>query len=164
MSLYNVSQIESITDTVHETLNINDDVVVNVIDIAKRLGFDVFESDFTEGNVDGMVINSDSEQSIYVNKNDIPERQRFTIAHELGHIVLHHINQAKEYQIVDYRSNTEQYDPREHEANNFAASLLMPREKSIYKWNRLKDVDDFALTFKVSKSAAAIRLNNLGLI
>ncbi len=164
MPRYSVTEIESLTDTVHATMNNNNDTVINVINIAQQLGFNVFASDFTENNIDGMVINSHTEKSIYVNKNDMPERQRFTIAHELGHIILHHSNQGEEYQVVDYRGNNTQYDPKEHEANNFAASLLMPKEKSIYEWNRLNDVDDFAQTFKVSRSAAAIRLNNLGLI
>ncbi len=164
MSSYNTEQIESITDTIHEAMNIDNNTVINVIDIAQNLGFDVFASDFTEDNVSGMVINSSSEKSIYVNVDDMPERQRFTIAHEIGHIVLHHVDQEEEYRTVDFRSNNEKYDPREYEANNFAASLLIPREKAIYEWKKLNDVDDFALTFKVSKSAAAIRLNNLGLI
>jgi hypothetical protein len=40
----------------------------------------------------------------------------------------------------------------------------MPRKKANEIWKKLKGVDDFADTFKVSKQAASIRLDNLGLI
>ena len=135
---------------------------VDVVKIANKLDFDVFLSDFDEKNVSGMVVNSKDEKSIYVNKNDIPQRQRFTIAHEIGHIVLHHKNE--EFSEVDFRNTDELPTQKEIEANAFAAALLMPKDIAIEKWNEFQDVDDFADYFKVSKSAAAIRLINLGLI
>lgn len=164
MQNYDFEQIESITSTIHETMNAGNSTFVNVVGIARQLDFHVFESNFTQNDIDGLVINSASEKSIYVNQDNSPVRQRFTISHELGHIVLHHNEKSGDYQIVDYRGNNNTYDPKEHEANIFAASLLMPKNKAIEIWNSLHDVDDFAKAFQVSKVAAAIRLQNLGLI
>ena len=74
---------------------------------------------------------------------------------------MHHVKQNEYF--IDYRDK-EIYDTKEFEADNFAANLLMPREKSIEIWQRTYDVDDFAKTMKVSRAAASIRLMNLGLI
>ncbi|MDD3506613.1 MAG: ImmA/IrrE family metallo-endopeptidase, partial [Sulfurimonas sp.] len=56
------------------------------------------------------------------------------------------------------------YNQKEFEADNFAASLLMPKEISIKVWKKTRDIDDFADAMQVSKVAASIRLRNLGLI
>ena len=50
---------------------------------------------------------------ILINKNDRPERQNFTIAHEIGHYVHNHLNES------------EQTWQQEEEANLFAADLLL---------------------------------------
>jgi len=136
---------------------------IDIVEIAQKLGFEVYLSNFDNPDVAGMVINSLDNKSIYINKKDIPQRQRFTIAHEIGHIVLHHKKDAT-FEEVDYRNTNELPSQKEIEANAFAAALLMPKELAIKVWDRLQDVDDFADYFKVSKSAGAIRLMNLGLI
>jgi len=70
---------------------------------------------------------------IYVNSNDSVVRQRFTIAHELGHIQLHTKRIDRDI-VISRKTDT---GLLEKEANVFAASLLMPRrlvyEKLIYK-------------------------------
>jgi len=137
---------------------------IDVVKIANKLNFDVFLSDFDEANVSGMVINSPTEKSIYVNKNDTPQRQRFTIAHEIGHIILHHKTNEKDFKDIDYRNTDNLPTQKETEANAFAAALLMPKKETEKIWNELKDIDDVANYFKVSKAAAAIRLMNLELI
>jgi Zn-dependent peptidase ImmA (M78 family) len=76
---------------------------------------------------------------------------------------LHHEPNEKPYKEVDFRTNSG-FDSRESEANSLAAALLMPRKKANEIWSKLKDVDDFADAFKVSKQAASIRLENLRLI
>nr|DAS72131.1 MAG TPA: IrrE protein [Caudoviricetes sp.] len=153
-------QLEAAANVTLKHFNPQDSQFTNVIAIAMALGYKVLATNF-EKNISGMVVNNADGKYIYVNKNDTPERQRFTIAHEIGHILLHHV-QKEEY-FVDYRNNVK-YDDREFEADNFAAALLMPREKSINVWYETEDVDDFAKAMKVSRAAASIRLINLGLI
>ncbi len=106
------------------------------------------------------VIDYDNE-SIYVNEFDSPTRQRFTIAHELGHLALH----KEQGNIVDFRDsifNKNIFDPKETEANIFAAELLMPKEEFIQSYN--KNPGAFfllSLKFDVSALAVKIRIDNL---
>ena len=160
---YTLDTIEDIAHTIHSKINVNNKLVIDVVDISNELGFGVFTSHFND-DVSGMVISSNEEKSIYVNQDDTPQRQRFTISHEIGHIILHHKVGEGDFRQVDYRKMNNSYNHREWEADAFAAALLMPKDKAISVWNLLEDVDDFANSFKVSKLAASIRLHNLGLI
>jgi len=160
---YTLEKIENIADIIHNNTAMQDSTVIDVVEVANKLGFTVYWSDFHD-DVSGMVKSSPEEKSIYVNKSDIPQRQRFTIAHEIGHIVLHHDFGTSEFTQVDYRNANNSYDHKEWEANAFASALLMPKDKAIEIWKSIQDVDDFANIFKVSKLAASIRLQNLGLI
>jgi len=161
---YTSNQIENISKAV--ILEYSDNTQeLNIVNIASRLGFNVMTTTFNDPNIAGQVISSNEEKSIYLNASDSYERQRFTLAHEIGHVVLHHPeNEEDEYRMVDYRGRNQTFDPKEWEANIFAANILMPEEKTKQIWEQLNDVDDFARYFEVSRSAAAIRLNDLGLI
>lgn len=52
----------------------------------------------------------------------------------------------------------------ETEANNFAASLIMPAELVKRAWEKLRDVEDCAQVFNVSVEAMSIRLSRFGLV
>lgn len=160
---YTKNEIENMSEMILAELNFSDTNAVDVIKVAKELGFTVYKSKFEKDDIDGIVINSTEEKSIHVNESQIHQRQRFTIAHEIGHIVLHHDMDAN-YEMVDYRISGGEFDQKEFEANSFAAALLMPKEKVTQVWNDLRDVDDVADLFQVSKRAASIRLMNLELI
>lgn len=157
---YTISQLEKIADIVLTSTGFNDKNV-DVVHVANLLGYSVFQADLG-ASIAGMVEKNAQEAKIYINKNELPERQRFTIAHEIGHILLHHKG-GQDIEFTDYRNN-DRYDQKEFEADNFAAALLMPRDRSLEVWNNTQDVDNFARFMKVSRKAAAIRLINLGLI
>ena len=111
---------------------------------------------------------------IGVNKEQAQVRQRFTIAHELGHLRLHEQKQVhvdREFR-VRFRSekSSQGINRDEMEANRFAAKLLMPLEFL----RRDIEEQDFALTddktlwslakrYGVSAQAMAFRLNVLGI-
>ena len=135
---------------------------IDIEDIANQLGFHVYGTEFADSNISGQVINKEDRKEIYV-ADESYERQRFTIAHEIGHIILHHQG-LEEKQIIDYRKSRFSDNGKEFQANAFAAALLMPKERAITVWSKLKDIDDFATFFEVSKQAASIRLLSLGLI
>jgi len=125
----------------------------------------IFNSSFEDDNVSWIVKKVWSSYEIYYNRNQSPNRQKFTVAHELWHIVLWHmLNESKK---VDMRMRANWwYTWKEHfeesEANNFASCLLMPAnivKKKIKDW--LKSSQDLALFFWVSKQAMDIRLFNL---
>lgn len=100
---------------------------------------------------------------IKVNKNHAETRQRFTIAHELGHYFLGHGSRNR---IVDKRSNMYSYDPIEYMANDFASKLLMPGIfiDFLLENKRVTTVNDIAREFYVSPEAAKIRCKKLGLL
>jgi hypothetical protein len=100
---------------------------------------------------------------IRVNRHDSNKRQRFTVAHEIGHFLLHRdqIGEGIKDDVL-YRSSLS--DRREAEANRIAADLLMP-EHLIDEWlerARLLRVDDvvayLAAQFEVSEASMKIRL------
>lgn len=103
----------------------------------------------------------------YNNISESQERQRFTIAHELGHYASGHMTAGQ----VLFRDTTETftgrvYDPQEVEANRFAAELLMPEKyvQNAIQRDGIKTVQDLAKQFGVSASAMRWRLVNLGLL
>jgi Zn-dependent peptidase ImmA (M78 family) len=86
-----------------------------------------------EDTVSGFLIIKDSKKTIIINKNHHENRQRFTIAHELGHYILH-AKGKRESLFIDkkqvYNRNLKSSDGtniQEIEANRFAASILMPK-------------------------------------
>ncbi len=84
-------------------------------------------------------------------------RDCFTVAHEIGHFVLHHRKggPAERYN----RSGTDQ---AEIEANWFAAAFLMPKQAFTDALNELP-LFRVASKFGVSESAAAVRARSLGI-
>lgn len=87
-------------------------------------------------------------------RNDAKVRRRFTMAHELGHLMLHPLG-------VMFRDDTFSGDEREVEANKFAAALLMPREFVVSDYHATRDVKMLARRYVVSESAMRIRLHVL---
>ncbi|MCK4892186.1 MAG: ImmA/IrrE family metallo-endopeptidase [Candidatus Pacebacteria bacterium] len=114
----------------------------------------------------------DNKETFYILINEAKHKNRiyFTIAHELGHYFLHK-DELRKNMIVDddetqklFRIDGSLSDEKEREANHFAASLIMPKNEVEKTWNTLKDVDECAEIFSVSKDAMSIRLANLKLI
>jgi Zn-dependent peptidase ImmA (M78 family) len=143
--------------------------------IAKALGAQVRFAPFDD-ELSGMVHIKDGLPIIGVNALHHPNRQRFTIAHELGHLELHrdmitaavHVDKAFPALMRDSNSATGM-EKIEIEANQFAAALLMPRGmiKEVLA-GRQFDIEDegpleeLAKKFKVSKQALQYRIRNLG--
>ncbi len=128
--------------------------------IADHLGLVVRHATFNDPTISGAL----RDGTIYVNYNDLPTRQRFTIAHEIGHAVLHS-TEAEPF--VDlYRSSVSSLGTNqlERDANAFAAELLMP-EDLLTRYCDLIEVnpDELAAIFQVSPQAMRNRLNNLRL-
>lgn len=86
-----------------------------------------------------------------------PLRDRFTVAHELGHYYLH--SDQGDRPIIAYRKGSTRI---EWEANWFAAALLMPREKFKAECARTKNLAVIAARFGVSTDAARVRRDAIG--
>jgi Zn-dependent peptidase ImmA (M78 family) len=139
--------------------------------IARSLGAKIRYSPF-EGDISGMVFRDKDQTVIGVNSLHHPNRQRFTIAHEIGHFLLHkgteiHVDRTFRVNLRNDVSS-QAVDPDEIEANRFAAQLLMPehflgrdlkgQEIDIEKEDDLKLL---ASKYRVSLQALTFRLTNL---
>lgn len=96
--------------------------------LANTLGAEVFYESLGPDTA-GFIIKDEGEPfaAIYVNSDDILERQRFTLAHEIGHLVeRRRIAGDDEYSFTDYRDERATYNLHEFFADEFAGELLMP--------------------------------------
>ncbi|WP_405232049.1 ImmA/IrrE family metallo-endopeptidase [Lentisalinibacter salinarum] len=139
--------------------------------IARQLGAELRFSPF-DGELAGMLVRgTDHDTVIGVNSLHHVNRQRFTIAHECGHLLLHkgdvHIDRSFRVNRRDAVSS-QAIDPDEIEANRFAAELLMPYEMitadlvdfdiDIEDEEALKEL---AARYQVSVQAMTHRITNL---
>ena len=96
-----------------------------------------------------------------VNSLHHPHRQRFTIAHEIAHRIRHAANSDDFQDTTFFRNGDSNW--MEAEANNFAATLLMPKDSfENYIANQSSKVEDIAMHFQVSSHAVRIRAKALG--
>jgi len=139
--------------------------------VALALGAEIRELDLAE-DISGVLYRDGSRKIIVVNKTHSDVRQRFTIAHELGHLALHrgdkvHVDHEFRINLRDLRSATAE-NVEEVEANAFAANLLMPADRI---WRALdsapidladdSQIADLAREFGVSQQALLIRIASL---
>ncbi len=132
--------------------------------IAERLGVKAYSANL-DRTVSGMLVKQPGEDpEIYVHASDSPNRQRFTCAHELGHYVKRSATGDAEWEYVEHRDllTSQGSDPEEIYANQFAASLLMPRER-VEELHKDLNTAALAYEFGVSAEAMYYRLVNLGL-
>ncbi|MCP3414247.1 ImmA/IrrE family metallo-endopeptidase [Bradyrhizobium brasilense] len=147
---------------------------VPVEKLAKALGVRVEFNPFDD-ELSGMAFLRDGKPVIGVNANHHPNRQRFTIAHELGHVLLHR-NRLEAAVLVDKSRNfiardtvsAEGTDLVEIQANAFAAELLMPKKfvrQVLSESARDLQDDDYLISlakrFRVSLAAFQYRLESM---
>jgi len=112
-------------------------------------------------SISGTIVQQDDFSAIGINSNHHSVRQRFSIAHELGHFLLGH----DITKIIDdaYGWQTD----KEQQANNFAAEILIPYnflKKDIENNSHFFDIPTLARRYDVSEQAMSIRLLETGLI
>ena len=152
----------------------NHSLPVDVEAIARRLLIAVRRQELEE-HISGVLIIKGSGAVIGVNSGHHLHRQRFTIAHEIGHERLH---REAAHLFVDAapvffrdEQSAAGVDAQEREANAFAAELLMPETvlRDLVGRRPIDVFDDAAVRrlasqFEVSPQALTIRLSRLGLV
>lgn len=149
---------------------------VPVDEVAKKSGINLFPFDLGT-DVSGVLHIRNGVSNIGYNPNESKVRQRFTIAHELGHFTLHYgpesvfVDNENYYQFIMFRSSKLANKDliREQEANSFAAALLMPQpfvKKEIQAYNGFdfsdsSMINELAKKFEVSTQAMSYRIINL---
>ncbi len=134
--------------------------------LARELGINVKLSALGRG-LSGLVESKDGGYTIKINRHETRERQRFTLAHEIAHFLLHREVIDANGEIRDnvlYRSG--QPERLEHEANRLAADLIMPNDlvqsdlASIGVPVSDAVIERLAQEWQVSKAAMEIRLSS----
>lgn len=120
------NRVKAAVEDLHNTFGILRPPI-NPVQLAHELGVGVYFVEFQEAMKKVSGFYDPDNNSIYVNKDEYPLRQTFTIAHELGHHVLHkEWAKTTEYRVL-LRADNNNGDVHEIEANAFAANLLVPR-------------------------------------
>ena len=137
--------------------------------LVTRLGGRIeYSNPFSDEPDEAIEVREEGDFTILLSTTTSPSRDRFTIAHELGHYFLHYPNFADRHPettmiATRYVDNNDADQRRaEWEANWFAAAFLMPEEKfkADYESNTEREV---AKIFGVSLSAVDVRARSLGL-
>lgn len=150
-------------------------IPIDIDEIIKAHGIEVFEDDEMSTSISGILMIKSESVGAMVNLFHPEVRKRFTLAHELGHYLMH---RRKSNLFVDefavlYRGlrPEEGVDPREVEANVFAAELLMPEDaiKTDVEADPSRAKSDVAIRklaarYGVSVMAMKYRLRELKLI
>lgn len=138
---------------------------VRLGEIAKRLGVKVLLSTLPRGT-SGQIGQEDGEFVIRINRHEAKHRQRFTLAHELAHFLLHRDKIVAEggwSENVLLRSG--QPANIEYEANRLASDLVIPSYQlstAMEKYNgpiTSEVIEDIAHKFGVSTAAMEIKLS-----
>jgi Zn-dependent peptidase ImmA (M78 family) len=132
--------------------------------ICETLGIRFFDADLDglqREDVSGVISETEAgEVYVFLNQKMTPSRKTFTLAHELGHYFLGHVDKNHKFRVDKYYYDSSQEAHQESEANYFAASLLMPERE----FKRMMDLfgeynyEDLARYFGVSVSAVKNRV------
>lgn len=167
MELSDCGSTSGIAKIIHSHIPLNSEGYVDLELIAKSIGI-INISTKPLDQFEGILVTNPekTKASIVVNSNNSPERQRFTIAHEIGHFLIPTHNKNSSCAATDlsaYKSKDVKKN-KEAEANSFAAELLIPASDFKKRINKEPDLE-FILTlaglYKVSKEALLRRYINL---
>lgn len=146
--------------------------------IARGLGAQLRFSPL-DAELSGMIYVKGDTPIIGINSLHHPNRQRFSIAHEVGHLVLHrprisgkvHVDKEFRVQLATLNRDATSAlgsDRIEIEANQFAAELLMPTTWFVqalaskhFDIDNESPLDEIARKFRVSRQALDFRVRNL---
>ena len=137
---------------------------IDVKALAESCGVLVLPYPF-DNDLSGLIVELDGGAAIGVNEDQAEVRQRFTIAHELGHFLMGH---HERFHIDLGRGDSDGTPPgydwlSERAANDFAADLLMPAGMIQRLEDNERSTSELAELFDVSGLAMGYRLANLGL-
>lgn len=143
--------VEAIAENVRRAWYIPRGPIRSLIDYVERAGCIVVPCDMDEAHIDGVSYRIPGlPPLIFLNQNQPADRMRFSLAHELGHLVMH------SYPSLEM----------EVEANKFAAALLMPRADIASELTKLtlEKAAYMKPVWRVSMAALLMRAKSLGKI
>lgn len=151
-----------------------DSAPIPVEKVAKNLGLKIQFESYDE-DMSGCLVRDGEDALIGVNISHHKNRQRFTVAHEIGHFLFHpgesiFVDRVFRVNRRDHNSSTAE-KPEEIEANQFASELLMPTELLLEDLNKYISknpdvgeddlIEHFAHKYQVSVQAMVYKLVNI---
>lgn len=138
---------------------------IDVEDICSKLGFKIAYIELSD-KVSAAIKIENNRKAIIVNSKHSKNRQRFSIAHELGHYLSGHedFDDEKRVFIDPHKKYLNPQFRQEEEADEFAAELLMP--ESLLKTDVVESklgITELATKYQTSEQAMTIQLVNLRL-
>ena len=133
---------------------------IPVVEIAEGNGVNVVFATFGARSDEIAGYCDFTKKKLFVNTRDPAHRQSFTIAHELGHWIMHRdifLNNPAKYPVLA-RFSRPSSNPLEKEANTFAAHLLVPERLLKPVSSPLVSPTELANIFFVSRTMMEIRL------
>lgn len=161
-------------DSFREKCKISRYGIIDLFKECERCGFKLLRYPLGEEADLGFMLKKDNDTVIFTNSCNRLSREIFTLAHEIGHVMLHmegSVSFIDDAVTISGRST----DEKEQEANYFAACLLMPEDEvSKFLDLEIEDFEQKGLTamdiarimseFNVSFETALNRLENIGKI
>lgn len=130
---------------------------VRALAICQALGIPVRRTSLTDAP-EGRSVALNGRPVILLAEGPSPERRRFTLAHELGHIILGHVGRVG----LLNREPSPEDDPLEQAANVFASRLLAP---ACVLWGcNVQSAAEIAQLCGISQTAAQFRWERLQLL
>lgn len=152
-----------IAENIRLYFNLDDNPIDNPINVIEKMGIPVIYFDVQSDKFSGMTIQSDNNIPIIIlNKNMPNDHNKYTLFHELGHLIMH-VPFTDE---IDFYEKYEKHETIEKEADLFAAAFLMPATKAKATFGRVNyaRLSELKLYWKVSKQAILYRAKDLGII
>jgi hypothetical protein len=150
--------IEQLARRVFEATEITPEPPIPLRRLARKLGVDeIVQASMVE---DGRLEQAGGRTVVFLREASLPTRQRFTLGHELGHLLL----AGPEKEFVAQRSWSG-FDAEERFCDEFAAAILLPKQWVIERFGaapeQLKVVRELAAIAEASLSASLVRLREL---
>lgn len=159
----NQKRIQTIATQFRHRLGLGDAPILNLFGAVEEIGLKVIRQPIAIDNFFGMSACSiDHGAFVLINTHNITiERQLFTLAHEIGHLIFH----RGDYQDTLIELGTkEQEKAREKVADYFAGYLLIPQDEFEAMYKLTKDIVKLKRHFRVSYLAILSRLAEMGKI
>ena len=149
---------------VREFFSINRGPVKNLINVLEKHGVFVLYVNADSQKFDGLtVFTTKNHPLIILNKNMPNDRKRFSLAHELGHQIMH---LPFRYEFETYDRIKSDPDLFETEADTFASEFLLPTSEVKYELNNINynKLSELKLYWNVSKRAIVFKAKSIGSI